>query len=78
MASARQHHAPAHSGKPLDSFYRECLRVGCLNHLRYADLYLRGREELLIVVKVFALRGVLYEYGREKTISSLFTPSHWT
>jgi len=37
-------------GGPLDDFYKDCLRFGCLKCFKHFSLYLRGREELLVTV----------------------------
>lgn len=34
----------------MDTFYKECLRFGCLEGFKHFSLYLRGREELVVTV----------------------------
>ena len=36
----------------LDEFYRDTLRFGCLRGFRYFSLYLRGREELFVTMRL--------------------------
>ncbi|GFR40713.1 hypothetical protein Agub_g1320 [Astrephomene gubernaculifera] len=38
------------SRSPLDQFYRDCLRVGCLKCFTHFHLYLKGREELVVTI----------------------------
>lgn len=36
--------------KPLDQFYKDCLRLGSLQCFVHFHLYLKGREELVVTV----------------------------
>jgi len=38
------------TAKPLDQFYKDCLRIGCLKCFMNFQLYLKGREELVVTV----------------------------
>mmetsp|Transcript_31661 Transcript_31661/g.51100 ORF Transcript_31661/g.51100 Transcript_31661/m.51100 type:complete len:220 (-) Transcript_31661:205-864(-) len=42
----------------MDSFCKDSLRFGCLKGFKYFSLYLRGREELLVIVENRAQPGV--------------------
>ncbi|GIL86760.1 hypothetical protein Vretimale_15653 [Volvox reticuliferus] len=35
---------------PLDQFYKDCLRIGCLKCFAHFQLYLKGREELVVTI----------------------------
>ncbi|KAG2442454.1 hypothetical protein HXX76_002540 [Chlamydomonas incerta] len=35
---------------PLDQFYKDCLRIGCLKCFSHFHLYLKGREELVVTI----------------------------
>ena len=42
----------------MEQFYKDALRFGCLNGgFRHFGLYLRGREELLVLVRCGAAAG---------------------
>ena len=50
VASPRSTQSGGTQAKPLDIFYRDALRLGTLRCFEHFQLYLKGREELVVTV----------------------------